>query len=309
MALALVGLWLIPAVLSGGQEYRAAILWTQSAGRIAGSFAHARPWWFFAALLPLALFPWVFLPGLWRAAARADWREPGLRLCLVWAGSALVLFSLISGKQAHYLMPELAAAALVVARLTREAPPLRLVFAVLPVGAAAAAGIAAASGLVPLGEAAGRLVQPTSVLLAWAALLLATCWLAVRWRGLSGGLVLSLGLVLSSDLLFGLTEAREIYDTHRIAEAIAPFEAEGIAVFGPTYHAEFNFAGRLTRPVATPEDTAALAAWQASHPGGVIVGSPDKAAPAWTPRLTLLFRNASYAVWHVADAPHLRPDP
>ena len=149
--LALVALWVVPAAVTGGAEYREAILWTQSAGRVTEAFAHARPWWFLLALLPVLLFPWIAVPALWRAGARADWRDPGLRLCLVWGGAALLLFSLISGKQAHYLIPELPAAALLVARLSPERFPLRV--PALLLAAAALAGIVVAAGLVPLGRA------------------------------------------------------------------------------------------------------------------------------------------------------------
>ena len=45
-ALVLVALWLGPAILRGGAEYRDAVLWTQSAGRVANAFDHGRPVWF-----------------------------------------------------------------------------------------------------------------------------------------------------------------------------------------------------------------------------------------------------------------------
>jgi 4-amino-4-deoxy-L-arabinose transferase-like glycosyltransferase len=41
--------------------------------------------------------------------------DGGLRLCLIWFGIAFVMFSLISGKQLHYLLPEFPAIALALA--------------------------------------------------------------------------------------------------------------------------------------------------------------------------------------------------
>lgn len=304
--LGLVALWVLPAALSGGAEYRTAILWTQSAGRVAEAFAHARPPWFFVALLPALLFPWFVLPALWRAGARADWREPGLRLCLVWGGAALVLFSAISGKQAHYLVPELPAVALAVARLAPPRLSLRVPAAI--VAALALAGLAAALGLVPLGRAEA-LVQPRAAAAAACLLALAVCLIAWRIRGLAGGAVLTLGALLSLNLLIGATATRVLYDTRPLAAAIAPFEPQGIAFYGQSYHAEFNFAGRLTAPVATPETAGALAAWQAAHPGGVIVARLDKAHPSWPPARTIPFRNAPYALWRAADARPSAPRP
>ncbi len=303
VALAIVGLWLVPAIVTGGPAYRDAILWTQSAGRIGGSFGHARPWWFVPALLPVLCFPWILVAALWRAARSTSWREAGLRLTLVWTLSALVLFSVISGKQPHYLIPELPGLALIVARLSRDHPQFRLTGAVLPLGFVALAGVAAAAGLVPLGELAQD-VQPRSMLLAWAFLLLAVCWLGLRLGGLRGGAVLTLFGLASLNLLIASTDIDSGYDTHRIAGAIEPFSAEGIAFYGQPYHAEFNFAARLTEPVATPETVAALTDWQASHPDGVVVARPDRAALPWEAHATIRFRNSDYAVWHVADLPH-----
>jgi 4-amino-4-deoxy-L-arabinose transferase-like glycosyltransferase len=301
IGVAIVSLWLGPALVMGGPEYRVAVLWTQSAGRMANSFAHARPWWFFAALLPVLMFPWIFAPALWRAAARTRWDEPGLRLALLWAIPALVMFSLISGKQVHYLVPELPAVALIVGRLTRDAGAFRLIWATIPMGVAALAAIAAAVGLIPLGDVA-LLVQPRSMLLAWALFGVAICWVALSLGGLRGGVVLTLGTLLSVNLLIGLTDMREIYDTHRIAEAIAPYEDAGIAFIGQGYHAEFNFAGRLGRAVDTPEGIDAIQAWLAAHPDGIVVGRPDRASLPWRPDDTILFRGSPYALWRVAGA-------
>ena len=93
------------------------------------------------------------------------------------------------------------------------------------------------------------------------------------------------------------------------AAAVASFDAAGIAFYGQSYHAEFTFAGRLTRPVATPDTALDLAAWEADHPAGVIVARLDRTHPAWPPRETILFRNAPYAVWHTADASRLENSP
>lgn len=304
--LALVALWVVPAAVTGGADYREAILWTQSAGRVTDAFAHAQPWWFLAALLPALLFPWIAVPAVWRAGAQADWSEPELRLCLVWGGTALLLFSLISGKQAHYLLPELPAAALVVARLSPGCFPLRL--PALVVAAGALAGIAVAAGLVPLGRA-DALLHPRAVTVAACLLVLVACLAALRFRGLAGGAVLTLGTVLSLNLLVGFTATRPLYDTHRIAGVIAPFQTVGIAFYGQSYHAEFNFAGRLTAPVETPATAGDLAAWQAEHPAGVIVARLDRDHPDWPPHENIPFRNAPYAVWHAADAPRPESSP
>ena len=297
-----VSFWLIPAIVTGGPEYRDAILWTQSAGRVTQSFAHARPWWFFLAILPVLLFPWLWVPSLWRAARSVEWAEPGLRLSLIWGGAGLVLFSLVSGKQGHYLVPELAAVALIVARLLRNSPAFRPVLAALPLVLLALGLLVASTGLVALGDAA-RLLQPGWALLVCAILLLAVAALGLWLGGPRGVVALGLGAVLVANLLIGLTQTGKIFDTHRVAGMLAPYADAGIAYLGQDYNAEFNFAGRMTGPVALPGDEAARLAWQAAHPGGVMLGRLDRVTLPWPPVSEFLFANETYGLWHVADAP------
>ncbi len=87
------------------------ILWGQTAGRMVQAFDHDRPLWWYIPFLPLCLAPWILWPGLWRAV-RARWLDvqagalgPAGRFLVCWVVPTLVCFSLISGKQIHYLIP------------------------------------------------------------------------------------------------------------------------------------------------------------------------------------------------------------
>ncbi len=105
---AAIGLsWAIPAALRGGPEYREMIFWGQSAGRMVQAFDHQRPFWYYLPFLPLFIFPWIFWPRLWRrtqALRGAAWSMQGKFLAL-WTVPVFIAFSLISGKQVHYLVP------------------------------------------------------------------------------------------------------------------------------------------------------------------------------------------------------------
>ena len=303
VGLGLLALWLVPAATLGGSEYRAAILWHQSAGRVAGSFAHARPWWFFAILLPVLAFPLFWAPALWRSALRQPWRaDRGLRLCLIWAAAALVLFSLTSGKQTHYLVPELPALALIAARLGREIARFSLLPAIVIAAVAVVVAVLATLGLVPLGRNEA-LVAPRTALLIWALSIAAVAFLTWRLRGFMGAMVLSLGALLATNLLIGTTRLHDVYSTAPIAEKLAPHEADGLAILDGDYHAQFNFAGRLTRPVALLPDAAAVKAWVTAHPRGVMTGQIGLVDMPWPPRETILFRNRDWGIWFAADAP------
>lgn len=133
--------WAIPAAVHGGEEYRRMIFWGQTANRMVDSFAHKRPVWWYLPLLPLLLFPWLFWPTLWkqvwqRFKAAPGPADRGLRFCLAWLLPGLLAFSLISGKQVHYLVPLVPAFALIASRLTAAAPPGRFsITALAAVGA------------------------------------------------------------------------------------------------------------------------------------------------------------------------------
>ena len=298
--LVVVAAWVVPAGLAAGPEWFDTILWRQSAGRMANSFAHAHPWWFYVALSPLLLFPWAYLPGLWRQAGRVRWSEPGLRLAVVWSLPAIVGFSLISGKQLHYLVPELPAVALVASRLLRDLRPRPLLPA-LVVGATGLLVLAAFAGAIPVGRI-DAMLHPS-----WAGILVGLGLLVVafgmtRRRGPSGAALASLGLGLGLNLLIGGTGIGPGYDAHPIAAQLAAKEDTGVALRDAEYHAEFTFAGRLTRPVAELHTPSDLFDWVEAHPEGVILGRPGDDAPAWSPSEELVFRGRDYAIWNVADA-------
>lgn len=124
------GAWALPAAASGGPEYASAILWRQTAGRMQQSFAHAAPWYAYAIFLPLMLLPWLAWPRLWRSLRGARIADDGTRFVLAWAGSVTLALSLLSAKQAHYALAEIAAFSLLFARLVTarglQFPPMRM---------------------------------------------------------------------------------------------------------------------------------------------------------------------------------------
>ena len=110
--------WALPAATAGGDSYREAILWGQTADRMVQSFAHAHPVWWYLPWLGVLFAPWLLLPWLWSAVWHArPARDAGLRLCLLWMVSTFLFMSLVSGKQLKYLLPLLPAFALLLARV------------------------------------------------------------------------------------------------------------------------------------------------------------------------------------------------
>lgn len=298
--LAIVLLWLLPAIIQGGEEYRNAILWKQSAGRITQSFAHSRPIYWYLLALPLLLFPWIWMPQIWRASLRAGWSGPGLRLILCWVVPAFALFSLIDGKQLHYLVPELPAMALLVARVLPGEGVHRAWVAALPVALLGVVfGLAGLGVIDTFGLTA--LLEPKLALLAVGLGLLAICGLALSKSPLRGGAILSLGLVLCLGLTVRFTGVYDAYDARVIGQVAAAHEAQGIAVYGDgTYHAEFNFAARATRPITVLYTTDEVRAWQANHPGGVFVTRLERFRLPEDPWKVVNFRDRRYGIYRTA---------
>jgi len=306
--------WALPAAQAGGPAYAHAIFWGQTADRVVDSFAHRRPWWWYLPLLPVFLFPWLLWPPLWRALRhwpREQSRgDTGLRFCLAWLAPALLAFSLVSGKQPHYLLPLVPGFALLAARLLIAGP----------LGARnergrwydglALAGVAIALGtglLVVLERAPALAAWPDWVARAspaWGVLLIvagAALLLLARlprrrqlWAvaPLSGLLV----VVLYAGLMHPLY-AR--YDLRPAAREIADLQRQGapVALVG-AYYGEYQFLGRLRRALTVLHPERA-GAWARNHPRGFVLVYYARGLPhgAPAPVFSQPYRTRTLAIW------------
>jgi 4-amino-4-deoxy-L-arabinose transferase-like glycosyltransferase len=266
--------WAIPAGIVGGEAYRNAIFWGQTANRMVESFAHQRPVWWYLPLLPVVLFPWLVWPGLWKAIGvqRRAGLDRGLRFCLAWMLPVFIAFSFISGKQPHYLVPMFPAFALLAVRMLAGSNSTRVG---LPALLAAALGIAlvlAGSGQI---AALNRQVAELPPLWPGVALVLLAllAWLAGR-RGFSPLVVLSmLGAATVAMLQLAAMHSLEPrYDIRPMAQAIKQVQDAGLPVANAAkYHAQYQFLGRLEAPLAELRVAAELTQWLARHPEGYVV--------------------------------------
>lgn len=266
VALALVGLWLGPALIFGDATYRNDILWRQSAGRMVASFAHDRPIWFFVALMPLFLWPWGWgreVAALWSGAER---------FLLIWAGAALLAFSLISGKQIHYLVPELPAVALLLSRAADAQPGRWTRFVpMLPAILILGFGTAAALSLVPPDLLDGGTVGWLELALATVTVGTALAVVGTAQTKATARLVVAPATLVA----FLLVAFQTIWATNnpaRLAPLLATYAEAGIATTDQNYAGQFSFSARLAQPVTVLRDEGALTAWITAHPGGLVIG-------------------------------------
>jgi 4-amino-4-deoxy-L-arabinose transferase-like glycosyltransferase len=265
--------WAIPAGMAGGEAYRNAIFWGQTADRMVESFAHRRPFWWYLPLLPLLLFPWFVWPGFWKALAhhQRTGLDRGTRFCLAWMLPVFVAFSFISGKQPHYLVPLFPAFALLVARVLAGRAESRVT---LP------AVLAAALGVVMILAARGQIAAVNDQVAAlpplWPGVLLVLLGWAARMAGRQGiqpqlNLALLGAATLALVQLAAMHSLGPLYDIKPMAQAIKQVQDEGKPVANAVkYHAQYQFAGRLEAPLAELQG-AELPRWLAAHPEGYVV--------------------------------------
>lgn len=257
---AVFALWLVPAALAGGEEYRRELLFLQTQGRLVRAFDHARPVWWYFAVLPVLLYPWLYWGATWRAAhRRGQWAEPGTRLLLLWLVPSLAAFSLISGKQAYYLMPQLAGFALWLAAAlgaadaggARPVRPLGGALALIALGALFAAlpwiaahairDSAVPQALAQAGSGYGLVVVALGTVLLQPAPGHAAAARRLALAGLLATAILHLQFTRSAWPRYDLAPAAAVLAEHARAGHL-------LARVG-RYEGEFHFLGRLTTPI------------------------------------------------------------
>lgn len=328
--------WALPAGFSGGDAYRERLFFTQTAGRVVDKLSHgkdlqnhAEPFWFYLLWLPVLLFPFSGWPRMWVAVASL--RRPlesGLRFALCWLVPTFIVFSLISGKQPYYPLPELAGIALLMSgaiAVLRERRPVLANHAWLGTWPLGVAGIAFALVLFAL----PLMVAHNVVHADWAdtaapysryfsvIFLLLGILLLLRGRGELRRLAVA-GLigVFVLNTLFTLTLWPR-WDLRPTALLLSQAEQAGqpLAYLG-NYEGEFHFAGRLTHPITELYGDQALQDFARVHPDALVVAHPGKLTPEAL-RYALLvqpFRSSWVVVWSAASladlkAGHTPPEP
>ncbi len=115
VALAIVGVWLVPAALHGGWSWFLDVVIHQSAGRAVASFAHREPWWYHLAVVPMTLLPWSLaaLAGTVAVFGQRHVLDRRGRLIAVYPVAGLLFLTLLSGKTLLYPLPLFPAACIV----------------------------------------------------------------------------------------------------------------------------------------------------------------------------------------------------
>jgi len=304
--------WALPAAYFGGEAYRHAIFWGQTAGRVSESFAHRAPWWHYLPLLPMLLFPWFVWPRVW-VGMKGVFQDSSSKFLIAWLVLTVIGFSLVSGKQAKYLVPMLPAFALLAgyalskaqgpARRWEMLPPA-IGFLALP---AFLFYLRSRPAQMKLPEWAGEIPLWPLVLLALGAPIVLFFYrksVATQMRALAFAMLAAVAVVGA-----GVIPAFVPYsDPGPAARHLAALqEAQVPLAHLGKYHAQYNFAGRLRAPIAIL-DNQELRAWVAAHPAGQVI-TVERSRAGSGPEYQAPFRGAWVQVWRGPALLEARPAP
>ncbi len=275
-------------------------------------FAAARPWWWYLAALPVVLLPWSIFPLVWMRLwhIRREETNSGIAFCLFWAWPAIIILSTLGAKQPQFLLPVMPAFALGMAYLVLaeklahvggDSVFSSMAFPIIVLGGA----LAAVPGL-PRVEALpdllweqrtvfiGLAIAGVGILLAW----LPVAEMRQRITNITAG---GVGVLVLALLAIGM-QFNKLYGTDQIGAHLANAvrQQRAIAHVGP-YEGQFQFAGRLTGPVAVIDGTE-VADWCVQHPTGLVITYTDgwqpRAAAHAKPALDAPFRDQRVRIWN-----------
>jgi hypothetical protein len=100
---------------------------------------------------------------------------------------------------------------------------------------------------------------------------------------------------------FGVLAMRASLDVGPVAAFLAQAERNNtpVALLGD-YEGQFQFAGRLTRPIVEVNHTTALS-WAAEHPDGLLITTPRAVPPDTKPAFVAPFRGRQTVIWQARD--------
>ncbi|UGB39583.1 glycosyltransferase family 39 protein [Frateuria soli] len=288
--------WAVPAAMRGGPDYANAIFLGQTAGRMAASFAHDRSPWWYLPFVPVLLFPWSI--GLGRAGPARGQGVPAVdRFALAATVPAFLALSVISGKQAHYLLPLLPALApaagvrLASGRWRVVGWRIGLLLLAMPVGA-----WLALARLAPQVAPGVRLV-----LLAAAAIGAVLLWRGRRGLDVATAALAVIGVVVlvKGAFLAGYAAHYSVAEASRMIAAAQRSDVPLLML--DRQNGLFTFAGRLTAPIPTAPGPRYVAAWVQAHPDGWVIASGSDYDFASPPLYRQPLLGRRLAIWRAAD--------
>jgi 4-amino-4-deoxy-L-arabinose transferase-like glycosyltransferase len=270
LGLSIVLLWLIPAALTGGETYRNAILWGQTVNRMAKSFAHQRPFWWYLPWLLALLLPWILVKPVWCGWSRLK-HDTGCRFLVLWIVPSFVVLSLLSGKQVHYLIPLLPAFSLLMAKnivssdsgakITSWRFPVAAFYCLLGITVLLLTLFKLNNFMENFGVAGARSLSFGLIIIGMAILFVKKQSKTGFVATIAVSSVAFIAVIVFSGQLFF-----ERYDIRPISQLLNEKQKDGFSILHQgKYHGQYQFLGRLTQPLVPLESNKEIGAYAASH--------------------------------------------
>ena len=235
-----------------------------------------QPLWWYLVHLPLVLFPWALWPPLWRGI-RAMSLDSGVRFCLWWAGSGLLIFILLGGVDFNALLPLFPALALLVARAPlpeRFKPQDSWLIGLCLI----LAGLFLA--IIPWVAKVQELPSwITAVSPLWG---LGLCFMGAtlchQYRSARVQTLALMSVAVTLAVNFGIVRAAHaFYNVEGLSQRIAFYQQNQVEIAHVgRYVGQFHFAGRLQQPLPVLDGWVALKQWQRQYPEGRLIIYPTK---------------------------------
>ncbi len=287
--------WAIPAAQLGGAEFQEKIFVGQTTGRMVESFDHARPVWWYLAISPIFVFPWLAWPPAWRGISalfqtHADAKDrQALRFLMSWILPVFIAFSFISGKQPHYLIPLLPGLAILIAYSLQNITSIKrydgpviatilLILATLPL---VLANLPETLPNLSLWKDQPNLhkvfldISRTGAAVILILVAICSVW-AARTKTVTvhiAAITASIAIMMGGFLFEGRNNAFLKYDLKPLARIIESNPGRPLA-FIRNYHGEFSFLARLDRPIKQLEPHE-LDLWFQKNPNGIAIRRED----------------------------------
>jgi hypothetical protein len=198
----------------------------------------------------------------------------------------MVFFSMVSGKQIHYLLPLFPMLALLASRALTQGKPLLMrkdqaPFCLLMVLAVVLFLLLPLFGWVLTPKEAAEIADKTPLLVKLLVLVVGVAVLAwptvTPLAGVRVQALAMMGLLLSAHLIFRQA-GWPYYSLQTFADRLAALEKQGTPIaYWRKYNGDFNFLGRLQYPLVEIGDKPKLLEWINGHSLGyvVLVRHPD----------------------------------
>ncbi|MBL8819002.1 MAG: glycosyltransferase family 39 protein [Planctomyces sp.] len=291
--------WAITSASKGGEAYAEELLWGQTAGRVVTSFAHRESWWWYLPILPLCFLPWILIWVSWSRPTSLPATlpvsvHPG-RFAFCWFVGTVALLSCISGKQTHYLIPELPAFALYAAGVlsgTTVSHRHKLKW-LIGSGTLFAGTLPVVVNHFPLFATSGlKDVCPTPTCLPlWVCGVGVILCRSQETRSLVATIsIAAVMFVVTLNVGLSVSFWPE-FDMRPLANHVQALEQNQVPVawFG-NYHGQLHFSGRLHKPIEELLTEHEATVWIDTHPTGRII------VPHQPPELQSLNLKAEFAI-------------